>query len=194
MLKLPCWLDTVACELGGTNQLYALKIAPTTSREAPPKTSTIKMAAESQPGSPPRRRGLRWTTAESESKESEDGAVSAATGAAISTAGGTAGGGLGGSAAGFVGAGMVVGRTRAERRGDGAALGLAGVPETLGVVRGSAVDGLAGAAGRGRNSNFVPQRGQTRREAPLTASASNTCVQTGLGQGKVDDMAMNRLR
>jgi hypothetical protein len=62
-----------------------------------------------------------------------------------------------------------------------------------GAVLGGTVGGLAGTAPRGRKSNFVPQRGQTKREAPLTASASNTWVQTGLGQWKVDGMAVGRL-
>ena len=94
-------------------------------------------------------------------------------------------------------AGVGVGRTRPERRGaeeTGAAVLSGPIAGLGGVALGIAVRGLAGAAAHGRNSNFVPQRGQTRLEAPLTDSASKTWVQTGLGQGKVDGMAGAVLR
>ncbi len=120
----------------------------------------------------------------------------------------------GAAAGGVLVAGGAGGRARPERRGTEAETEPAGAAGTLGaagrdalggvilscpltdlggVDLGIVVRGLAGAAPRGRNSNFVPQRGQTRLEAPLTASASKTWVQAGLGHGKVDGMAVSRL-
>ena len=191
-----------------------MEMAKTTKPATPPKTGTTISAAVSQPGRPRRRRGVLSRTSGVEPKARVGEAAGAPSrGKAIGATGTAMGGGGGGATEVFGGRGggatravAVTGLARGTGGGGGTAAALAGAGPASratglaggATLRGGGPGGLGGAAfgaagtlagAWGRNSNFVPQRGRIKLEAPRTASALNTWVQTGLGQGKVGGMA-----